>query len=122
MPKYEPSDHVCDTFRERNGGKVDIPVNSKPANDNYHLDQSRLGMHEEWDGTVKNDWGGTGKFVPVRNDVRRNAIAAMGDLRARSSNTVIDAPSNDTKTGPCCPSVTYPSEAMNPMYRKRRGE
>ena len=118
----QPSNKVHDTFRYKNSGKTEIFTNSKPATDNFHVDRSRLGTHDEYDPDVKNDWGGMGKFVPKPNDIRLNAVSAMGDLRAKSSYRSVDAPTNDTGTGPCCIPPSCPPNGMNPMYRKRNGE
>ena len=60
--------------------------------------------------------------MPVPNDIRLNAIGAMGDLRAKASYVSVDGPSDNTGTGPCCAPSPYPPSGMNPMYRKRRGE
>ena len=117
-----PSEQVHDVFRRRNFGKVDVEANSKPATDNFHIDRSRLGVHDEFDPDAPNEWGGKGKLVPVPNDIRRNAIGAMGDICAKSSDASLDAPSNNTGTGPCCIPAPYPPSGMNPMYKKRRGE
>jgi hypothetical protein len=117
----EPSEKVHDVFRRRSGGKVDIATNSKSATSDFFIDRSRLGTHEEYDPAEPNDWGGTGKFVPTPNDIRLNAIGAMGDLRAKSSYRSVDSPSDNTGTGPCCIPSGWPN-AVNPMYRKRRGE
>ena len=117
-----PSNRVHDTFRPRNYGKVDAPDNTKSAVDNFHIDRSRLGVHDEWDETVPNDWGGKGKMVQVANDIRLNAIGAMGDLRAKSSYASVDGPSDNTGTGPCCIPAPYPPSGVNPMCKKRRGE
>lgn len=114
---------IHDTFRRRNAGKVDAPFNSKPGFDNLHVDRSRLGTHEEWDETARNDYGGTGKYVEVPNDIRRNAIGAMGDLCAKSSSWQPDAETGrDTGSGPRCMPELYPPNAHNPMYKKRKGE
>lgn len=117
-----PSERVHDEFRRKSFGNVDAPVNSKPATDRFHLDPSRLGQHSEWDETAPNDWGGKGKMVDVPNDIRLNAIGAMGDLRAKASYRSVDNPSSETGTGPCCIPAPYPPNATNPMYRRRRGE
>jgi len=112
--------NISDTFRSRSGGKVSIPTNSKPYDDSYHLDRSRLGVHQEWDPDAKNEWGGTGKMVEKPNDIRLNAIGAMGDIRAKSSNRQADSETNpDTGSGPCCAPTLYPPNRTNPMFRKR---
>ena len=116
------TNQIHDQFRRRSFGKVDAPSNSKPMDDDFHVDRSRLGVHDEYDPEAANDWGGHGKFVPVANNIRLNAIGAMGDIRAKSSNVSPDAPSDNTGTGPCCVPSPYPPAGMNPMYRKRRGE
>src|ERR1700676_526954 len=97
-----PSERVHDNFRSKSFGKVNAPANDKPATDNFYLDRSRLGVHSEWDETAPNDWGGKGKMVEVSNDIRLNAIGAMGDLRAKASYRNTDNPSSETGTGPCC--------------------
>ena len=117
-----PSERVHDVFRRRNYGKVDAPDNTKPATDNFHIDQSRLGVHEEYDAEAPNDWGGTGKFVSVPNDIRTNAVAHMGDLRGKSSYRDLNAPTSDTGTGPCCVPSSYAPYGKNPMYKTRKGE
>jgi hypothetical protein len=117
-----PSERVHDTFRRRSFGKVEVPANSKPYDDNFHIDRSRLGVHDEYVAEAPNEWGGHGKFMPVANNIRLNAIGAMGDLRAKSSNVSLDAPSDNTGTGPCCVPSSYPPSGTNPIYRKRRGE
>lgn len=118
----EPSERVHDVFRRKSFGKVDMDANSKPATDDFHIDRSRLGVHDEYDPEAPNDWGGKGKFVPKPNDIRLNVISSMGDLRRKSSYASVDGPSNDTGTGPCCIPAPYPPSGMNPMYKKRRGE
>lgn len=111
---------TCDVFRPRNAGKVTIPVNAKPTQDQFHLDRSRLGVHEEWDETAPNDWGGKGKMVTVQNDVLQNAVASCGDIRTRSSNVYEDGESNNSGSGPCCvPSVPLPYGGRNPLLRKK---
>lgn len=116
-----PSERVHDTFRRRSFGKVEANDNTKSATDSFHLDHARLGVHQEYDETAKNDWGGTGRMVDVENDIRLNAIAAMGDLRAKASYRSVDAPTNETGTGPCCIPTPFPPNGINPMYRRRRG-
>jgi len=118
----DPSEKVCGVFRRRNGGKTEMSTNSHSATSNFFVDRSRLGTHDEYDPDVKNDWGGMGKFVPKPNDIRLNAVSAMGDLRAKSSYRSVDALTNDTGTGPCCIPPSCPPNGMNPMYRKRNGE
>ena len=80
-----PSNKVHDKFRERSAGLIDIPTNSKRVFDQFHVSRERLGSHEEYDAEVPNDWGGKGKYVEKPNDIRRNAIGAMGDILAKSS-------------------------------------
>lgn len=108
-----------DTFRRRGAGNVSIPVNSKPMDDSFHVDRSRLGTHEEYDPDAPNEWGGKGKYVETPNDIRRNAVAHAGDLRALSSNKNPDSGQKDTGTGPCCVPSGYPPYGRNPIYRKR---
>jgi hypothetical protein len=117
-----PSNRVHDTFRRRQYGNVEAPDNTKSANSNFFIDRSRLGVHDEYDPEAPNEWGGKGKFVPTANDIRLNAIGAMGDLRAKSSYASVDGPSDNTGTGPCCIPAPYPPSGVNPMYKKRRGE
>jgi hypothetical protein len=116
------TNNIHDEFRRKSFGKVDAPANSKPYDDNFHVDRSRLGVHSEYDDKAPNEWGGKGKMVEVSNDIRLNAIGAMGDLRAKSSNRYTENPTSETGTGPCCIPTPYPPNAVNPMYRKRRGE
>lgn len=116
-----PSNKVHDNFRRRSiGDGATMPTNSKSYCDNFHVDRSRLGVHEEYDSETKNDWGGKGRFVEVPNDIRRNAVSAMGDLRAKSSNRNPDQEAQTTGSGPCCAPSLYPPNATNPMYRKRK--
>lgn len=117
----KPSNRVHDKFRERNAGLIDIPTNSKRAFDQFHVSRERLGSHEEYDATVPNDWGGTGKYVEKPNDIRRNAIGAMGDICAKSSFKQ-PGKEEDTGAGPrCVPHLPNPY-SKNPMYKKRPGE
>lgn len=113
---------VHDTFRSRSAGMINVPVNSKPAFDQFHVSRERLGTHEEFDPEAPNDWGGKGKYVPTQNDIRRNALAAMGDIRAKSSFRNPDNGQEDTGTGPCCVPYSSAPYGRNPMYRKQRGE
>lgn len=73
----DPSDMVHDNFRMRDGGDVEIPMNSKSSTDNFHLDRSTLGTHTEWDPT-KDEYG---DYVEVQNHVKQHARDSMGDLR-----------------------------------------
>lgn len=115
----QPANQVRDTFRRRSFGKVEAATNSKSATGNFHVDRARLGTHEEWDPEAKNEWGGTGKYVPRPNDIRLNVIGAMGDLRAKSSNRDLNAPSSDTGTGPNSVPMSFAPYGRNPMYKKR---
>ena len=118
-----PSERVHDEFRSRSIGKGGTaPFNSKPATDDFHVDRSRLGHHDEWDPDVKNEYGGKGKYVPAHNSIRLNAISSMGDLRAKSSSAPINNPSEDTGSGPRCVPYPCPPSGVNPMYKKRSGE
>jgi hypothetical protein len=102
------------------GNGVTAPFNSKPTQDNFHVDHARLGTHEEYDPTVPNEWGGTGKYVAVQNNVLSNALSTMGDIKARSSNVYEDGKTGDTAAGPCCvPSIGSPYGGRNPIFRKR---
>jgi len=114
---------VHDTFRPKSiGFGKTVQTNSKPAQDDFHLDRSRLGTHDEWDENAPNDWGGKGKYVPKKNDVLLNALGAMGDICAKSSNVYEDGKTSDTGSGPCCvPSAPSPY-GRNPIYNKKRGE
>lgn len=118
----EPSEKVHDTVRKVSAGKVDIPTNSKPYNDNFHIDRSRLGEHYEYDPEAKNDYGGKGNHVRVPNSIRRNAIGSMGDLRARATYKDETQPGNNTGSEPCCVPEPYPPYSKNPMFTKRKGE
>ena len=115
----KPSTRVHDTCRYKNGGNVEISSNSKPTTDDFHVDRSRIGTHEEWDDNAPNDWGGKGKVVPVPNSIMDNVRGAMGGLAARSS-------FNDMQRAECggsrgCPTpLTYePRPHNNPLMRKR---
>jgi hypothetical protein len=77
-----PSEQVHDTFRRRSYGKIDAPTNSKPMDDSFHVDRSRLGVHSEWDETAPNEWGGKGKVVEVSNDTSTIQRARPGPGRA----------------------------------------
>jgi hypothetical protein len=118
----EPSNRVHDRYQFRNAGKVSVPTNAKPAFNSFHVDRERLGTHEEWDPEAKNDYGGTGKYVTKPNSIRLNAISAMGDLRAKSSNRDLNVPSEDTGTGPHFIPSAYAPYGKNPMYKKRGQE
>lgn len=116
-----PSNRVHDTFRQRSIGKGGTaPFNSKSSVDAFHVAQSRLGTHDEWNPDAKNDWGGTGKYEQQPNDIRRNAISAMGDIRAKSSYRNPGQETKGTGAGPCCEPTLYPPYSKNPMYKKRR--
>lgn len=115
----QPSERVHDVYRRKNGGKVDMSTNSKPGFDNFHVDRSRLGVHEEYDREAPNDWGGKGKFVEKPNNIRLNAVAGMGDIRFKSSNRNPGNEQSDTGAGPRCDPTLYPPWSKNPIYRKR---
>lgn len=87
----EPSDQVHDNYRMRDGGDVQIPMNSKSSTDNFHLDRSTLGTHTEWDPD-KGEYGGV---VEVQNHIKQHARDSMGDLRrvpaSREGTEVMDA-------------------------------
>lgn len=121
MAKGKITNCIHDTFRPRSiGFGKTIPVNSKPTQDNFHVDRSRLGVHEEYDPEVPNDWGGKGKYVSKPNDIQMNALGAMGDILAKSSNAYECGPTDETGSGPCCiPSSPSPYGRRNPIYRKR---
>lgn len=116
-----PSERVHDEFRSRSIGKGGTaPFNSKPATDNFHVDRSRLGHHDEWDPDAKNDYGGTGKYVPVHNSIMDNVRGAMGGIGARSSFKCVDDPDKPTKTEgdvPCCGYESRPRS--NPLMRRK---
>jgi hypothetical protein len=117
-----PSERVKDTFRSRNYGKVQVPTNSKPATDSFHVDRSRLGVHDEYDPEAPNDWGGKGKYVPVQNSIMDNVRGAMGGIGARSSFKSVHEPADPTKTegpAPCC--YEGPRPDSNPLM-KRKGD
>jgi hypothetical protein len=99
------NDQVHDEFRPRSIGSTTAPFNSKQATTAFFQDRSRLGMHEEYDPEVKNEWGGTGKFVPRQNSIMDNVRLGMGDLGHCSSNRNRDEPAKPTNGDvPCCPS------------------
>lgn len=112
--------NISDEFRERSGGKIRIPVNSKPATDNFHVDRSRLGTHEEYDPTVKNDWGGTGKYVEHENSIMDNVRGAMGGLAAHASYRSVHEPNEPTLAdGSNIPSPDIRESRYNPLMRRR---
>jgi hypothetical protein len=114
-----PSNRVSDTFRNRNYGKIEAPQNTKSATDNFHIDRSRLGVHDEFDPEVANDWGGKGKYVLKPNSIMDNVRGAMGGIGARSSYKSVHEPAEPTCTeSPCCPSP-YGSSARNPLTRTK---
>lgn len=101
----EPTDRVHDEFRPRSIGSRTAPFNSKPTTDNFHVDRSRLGEHEEFDPTAANEWGGLGKYVKRPNSIMDNVRAGMGDIGHCSSSKNKDAPAEPTNGGSgCCPS------------------
>lgn len=109
----DPTDKVHDEFRSRSIGSRIAPFNSKPATDNFHIDRSRLGVHDEWDETVKNEWGGMGKIVTKPNSIMDNVRAGMGDLHHCSSSKNKDAPAEPTNGGPgCCPSPYFSNSRL----------
>lgn len=114
-----PSSKVRDTFRKKPAGLVEAEFNDKPYCDNYHMDRSRLGTHSEWDPEAENEWGGKGATVEVPNNVRLNAMSAMGDICAKSSNVNPPAPSSDTGAGPHYIPASYPPYSRNPMFKKK---
>lgn len=100
----DPTEKVHDEFRPRSIGSRTAPFNSKQATTNFYQDRSRLGVHEEFDPTVPNDWGGKGKYVTRQNSIMDNVRAGMGDLGHCSSNKHRDAPAEPTNLSPgCCP-------------------
>ena len=116
----QPSNKVHDTFRYKSGGKTEICTNSKPATDNFHVDRSRLGTHDEYDPDVKNDWGGMGKYVPKPNSIMDNVRGAMGGIGYRSSFKSVHDPAEPTQTqGTCRPPSIYGPCASNPLTRTK---
>jgi len=113
----EPSNRVMDNFRSKNFGKIDAPANSKPATDSFHVDHSRLGVHEEYDCEAPNDWGGKGKFVERPNSIMDQTRASVGDIRRQGSYRDLNAPATPTGID-CCPSP-YPPARMNPLTSRR---
>lgn len=113
--------NVHDTFRRRNAGKVEAPFNSKPATDDFHVDRSRLGFHEEWDPEARSDYGGKGKYVPVANSIMDNVRGAMGGIGAHASFRSVHELAEPTKTegdAPCCTSDGYRPRS-NPLMRRK---
>ena len=108
-PVIHPSDCVRDEFRMRNAGLVEAPFNSKSSTDNFHVDRSRLGTHEEYVPSSKpNEFG---RYEKVSNHIKESARRNMGDLKQRSSFVDINAKA-DCGTDTCC-------EPVNPLYKKR---
>lgn len=103
MPQ-DPSDCVHDEYREKDLGVISMPSNSKPATSNFYVDRSRLGVHDEYDPDVKNEWGGKGKFVLKPNRIVDNARSAVPGSTTGSSFRNINAPAEPTNSGPCCTS------------------
>ena len=115
-----PSERVRDVFRKRDYGKIQCPENSKPATDDFHVDRSRLGMHEEYDPEAPNDWGGKGRYVPVHNSIMDNVRGAMGGIGARSSFRSVHEPAEPTKTeGPPAPCCDFDRPRNNPLMRRK---
>jgi hypothetical protein len=114
----DPSNKVHDQFRSRSAGVVRVPSNSKPANDDFHIDRSRLGVHEEYDPEAKNDWGGTGRFVERQNSITDNARASAGDIRACASYKNVHDPEKPTNSD-CMPCAPFPGRfRQNPINRR----
>ena len=114
----EPSERTGGVFRRKSGGKVDISSNSHPATDSFHIDRSRLGTHEEYDPSVANEWGGTGKYVQKPNSVMDNARGAMGGIGYKSSYRSVHEPAEPTNTeGSCCAPTPFGRDAKNPLTR-----
>ena len=69
----DPSDCVHGTYRERNAGVVDVPMNDHRSTSNFYVDRSTLGTHVT--GYDKN-------FKPVteQNHIKQMARDGMGDL------------------------------------------
>jgi hypothetical protein len=115
-----PSERVHDVFRRKSGGKVSMSTNSKPATDNFHIDRSRLGVHEEYDPDVPNDWGGTGKYVEAPNSIMDNVRGAVGGICAKSSYKSVHepaAPTSGPNSVPCCAGEYRPEN--QPILRRR---
>lgn len=116
----KPSEQVHDTFRPRSiGFDSTMPFNSKPATDNFHVDRSRLGVHDEYDPEAPNDWGGKGKTVEVPNSIMDNIRGAMGGLGARSSFKKVEDPRAPTKTEGPTPCCYEPRPEGNPLMRRK---
>jgi hypothetical protein len=102
----DPNCCVHDNFREKDMGVVSLPANSKPATSNFYVDRSRLGVHDEYDPQVKNEWGGRGKWGPAPNRIVDNAREMQMAGGARSSFTSIN-PREPTGNECCAPSSMY---------------
>lgn len=114
------NNRVHDVFRRRPYGNVEAPANSKPATDNFHIDRSRLGVHDEFDPEEPNDWGGKGKYVPKPNSIMDNVRGAMGGIGYRSSYKSVHEPAEPTRTqGECCAPSPYGRSAQNPLTRTK---
>ena len=79
----DPSDCVHDTFRMRDAGVVDVPMNSKRSTSDYYVDRAQLGTHAVYDP-------GTGKVSEVQNHIKQNVRLQMGEIKFRSSNKSAD--------------------------------
>lgn len=101
-PVIHPSDQVHDTYRERNAGLVNVPMNSKSSTDNFHVDRSRLGTHGEWEGEG---------YRQVPNHIKEKARREIGELKQKSSFTNLNA-KPECGIDICC-------EPQNPLYKKR---
>lgn len=110
---------IGDTFRPRSiGHGKTMPFNSKPATDNFHVDRSQLGEHEEWDDNAPNEWGGRGKTVPVKNSIMDNVRGAMGGIAAKSSSKCHE--SNECPANGCVAPYAYePRPRGNPLMRRK---
>ncbi len=105
-----PSEDTGGVFRPKSGGKVQISSNSHPATDNFHIDRSRLGTHEDYDPEVKNEWGENGKFVEKPNSIMDNVRSTMGGIGRLGSYKSIH--------NPVCPSP-YTRAGRNPLTTRR---
>jgi hypothetical protein len=115
-----PSNRVTDVFRRKNYGKVDAPANSKAATSDFFIDRSRLGTHEEYDPSVANEWGGTGRYIQKPNSIMDNVRGAMGGIGYKSSYRSVHEPAEPTSTeGPGCCSTPFGRDAKNPLTRLR---
>ncbi len=121
----DPSDYVLGKlFRRKDAGVGTMSSNSHAATGDFFVDRSQLGVHEEYDPDVKNDWGGTGKYVEKPNSIMHNVRRSMGDIGACSSNkrrVDPNAPTNTPGNGCCAPSP-YGHHHNHPVTGHRKNE